>query len=170
MSATRLRWPLLAVVALCVAAPQMAQAQGLQLFGIGPVNRSMGGAATAAPIEAIGATAFNPATLSALSNQLSVGAEVVNPMSEITSSLPPAFGGASGTTSGNSGWATVPSLALSWRPTPESPITYGFGLFGVAGYSVNYPASTTNPILAPHIPPAPGFGNLYVDEIGRAHV
>ena len=159
MSATRLRWPLLAVVALCVAAPQLAHAQGLQLFGIGPVNRSMGGAATAAPIEAIGATAFNPATLSALSNQLSVGAEVVTPLVDISSTL----GGASGNTASNSGWASVPAFALSWRPTPESPITYGFGLFGVAGYSVNYPASTTNPILAPHIPPTPGFGNLYAD-------
>ena len=123
----------------------------------------MGGAATAAPIEAIGATAFNPATLSALSNQLSVGAEVVTPLSDISSSLPPGLGGAAGTTSGNSGWASVPAFALSWRPTPESPITYGFGLFGVAGYSVNYPASTTNPILTSHLPPGGLFGNLYAD-------
>lgn len=149
----------LVVLSAALAAPQFAQAQGLQLWGIGPVNRSMGGAATAAPIEAIGATAFNPATLSALSNQLSVGAELVNPQFDISSSL----GGPSGNTSSDCGFGVIPSLALSWRPEPESPITYGFGLFGVAGYSVNLPASTTNPILAPHIPPTPGFGNLYVD-------
>jgi long-chain fatty acid transport protein len=40
-------------------------------------------------------------------------------------------------------------------------------LFGVAGYSLNYPASTTNPILFPQTPtagtPTPGFGNIYAD-------
>lgn len=159
MSALRVRAQLLLVLVTALSAPQFAQAQGLQLFGIGPVNRSMGGAATAAPIEAIGATAVNPATLSALSNQLSVGAEVCTPLMDISSTL----GLASGNTNGDSGWATVPSLALSWRPTPESPVTYGLGLFGVAGYSVNYPASTTNPILGPHLPPPGAFGNLYVD-------
>ena len=156
MSTLRVRAQLLFVLATALAVPQVTQAQGLQLFGIGPVNRSMGGAATAAPIEAIGATAFNPATLSALSNQLSVGAELVAPFADISSSV----GGPFGNTHSDSGWGAIPSIALSFRPTPESPITYGFGLFGVAGYSVNYPASLTNPILAPH--PA-GFGNLYAD-------
>ena len=147
--------------------PQLAQAQGLQLFGIGTVNRSMGGAATAAPIEAIGALAYNPATLTALDNQLSVGAEFCTPIASVNSSMPPILGGGSGQTDSNSGWTTIPSVGLSWRATPDSPITYGFGLFGIAGYSVNYPSSTTNPILYPQVPgighPTPGFGNVYAN-------
>lgn len=159
MAALRVRVRAWTLLLLIIASPQLAQAQGLQLFGIGPVNRSMGGAATAAPIEAIGATAFNPATLSGLENQLSVGAELIAPILDVSSSL----GGASGNSQSDSGWTPVPSIALSWRPQPESPITYGFGLFGLAGYSVNYAASTTNPFLAPHVPPTPGFGNLLAD-------
>jgi long-chain fatty acid transport protein len=40
-------------------------------------------------------------------------------------------------------------------------------LFGIAGYSLNYPASTTNPILYPQVPGpghlSPGFGNVYAN-------
>lgn len=148
---------------LTLLLPNVAAAQGLQLFGIGPVNRSMGGAATAAPIEAIGALAYNPATLTALDNQLSFGAEAVTPLVDINSS----FAGHSGQTNSDNGWGAVPSIGLAWRASPDSPITYGFGLFGIAGYSVNYPASTTNPILFPQTPtsktPTPGFGNIFAD-------
>ena len=42
-----------------------ARAQfGLALSGVGPINRSMGGAAVAAPIDAAGAFFWNPATIS----------------------------------------------------------------------------------------------------------
>jgi long-chain fatty acid transport protein len=151
------------VVATLLAVPQAAHAQGLQLYGIGPVNRSMGGAATAAPLEAIGALHYNPATLTALPNQLSVGAEVVTPIVNLRSS----FLGRSGETDSDSGWAAIPAIGLSFKPNPEGPYTVGFGLFGVAGYSVNFPASTTNPILFPQVPtattPTPGFGNIFAD-------
>ncbi|MFN0054465.1 MAG: OmpP1/FadL family transporter [Planctomycetales bacterium] len=153
----------LVVMLIPLLAPEVACAQGLELFGIGPVNRSMGGAATAAPIEAIGALYFNPATITALENQLSVGAEVITPLLDVTSSL----GGRTGHTNSDSGWAAVPSIGLTLKTAPDSKLTYGFGLFGVAGYSVNYPSSTANPILFPQTPtpatPTPGFGNVYVD-------
>lgn len=162
---TKLRFFCFVIIVFSMAftKPESVQAQGLQFFGIGPVNRSMGGAATAAPIEAIGALNYNPATLTDLDNQLSVGAEFVTPLADVNSS----FAGNSGQTKSDSGWATVPSIGLSWRPKPDSPITYGFGIFGIAGYSLNYPSSTTNPILFPQSPtgqtPTPGFGNIYAD-------
>lgn len=159
MATLRFHVHALTFLALVLLSPQFVQAQGLHLFGIGPVNRSMGGAATAAPIEAIGATAFNPATLSALSNQLSVGAELIAPFADVSSTL----GSESGNTKSDSGWGAVPSIALSWRSTPESPITYGFGLFGVAGYTLNYPADNENPVLTSHLPPGGLFGNLFAD-------
>jgi long-chain fatty acid transport protein len=152
------------LLGLVLSLPDFASAQGLQLFGIGPVNRSMGGASTAAPIEAIGALHFNPATLTAHDNQLSVGSEVVSPLVDIDSS----FMGRSGQTNSDSGWAAVPAIGLAFKPKPDGPMTIGFGLFGVAGYSVNYPASTTNPILFPQTPPpgsglTPGVGNVFAD-------
>ena len=144
---------LLAVVAL----PNLVHAQGLQALGIGPVNRSMGGAATAAPIESIGALVHNPATLTGLANQLNFAAEVATPLVDIASTV---GGPLSNRTDSSSGWTTVPAVGLAWRPQPDLPVTFGIGLYGLAGYTLNYPARTTNPILT--APPG-GFGNIYAD-------
>ena len=44
-----------------------ARAQfGMAVSGVGPINRSMGGAAVAAPIDSAGAIYWNPATISGL--------------------------------------------------------------------------------------------------------
>ena len=46
---------------------------------------------------------------------------------------------------------------MAWvEPLGDSPWTMGLGVFGIGGFRVNYPASTTNPILTP--PPPGGFG------------
>ena len=50
----------------CRRCPVRLRAQGIALSGVGPVNRSMGGAATAAPIDAAGALMWNPASISGL--------------------------------------------------------------------------------------------------------
>ena len=97
----RMRLAAALLVALIFVSTAQAQI-GPQLSGIGPVNRGMGGAATAAPLEAIGALHWNPATISAFPcSQLSVGVEVVTPVTDISSSL----GAASGNTDSDSGWA-----------------------------------------------------------------
>jgi|GEM_PF-5079256 len=65
---------LLALAALLMATPSLLHAQGLVVPFIGPVNRSMGSAAVAAPLDAMGAVYWNPATMSALpSSELSFG-------------------------------------------------------------------------------------------------
>ena len=152
------------LILLNLTVPEQASAQGLQLYGIGPVNRSMSGAATAAPIEAIGALVYNPATLTSLDDQISIGAEVVNPLGELTSSIP---GVGSGTTDSDSGWFAVPSIGVAWQPDPDTPVTLGFGLYGLAGFALNYPADASNPVLFPQTPsattPTAGFGNIYAD-------
>ena len=59
------------------ATPAWAQ-YGPLIAGAGPVNRSMGGAATAAPLSAGGALMWNAATLSGLEgSQIDVGAELL---------------------------------------------------------------------------------------------
>jgi long-chain fatty acid transport protein len=154
-----------------------AQAQiGPFLSGAGPVNRSMGGAAVANPLDSLGAAFWNPATTSALQNSMDFGTELVVVQSQLTSTLPAnAFGaglppiGLSGSTNGDNGVSVIPSIGLVYRPE-ESPWTFGMGLYAVAGFSVNYPASPllplalANPILTPQ--PANGgvgLGALYAN-------
>src|SRR5580704_2881729 len=71
------------------AAVAPAQAQlGIILTGAGPVNRSMGGASTAAPIDASGALYWNPATISGLpGNSMDFGVELLYPQTRLSSSI-----------------------------------------------------------------------------------
>lgn len=40
-------------------------------------------------------------------------------------------------------------------------MTYGFGVYGVAGFGLNYPGSPTNPVLTPPAPTGLGFGPIF---------
>lgn len=154
---------------LVVLAASPARAQyGPVIAGAGPVNRSMGGASTAAPLSAGGALMWNAATLSGLEgSQLEVGAELLLPHAAISSSVPadtfgpgfPPVNLSSRTQSDDSVFA-LPTMALSYRPD-FSPLTYGFGIFGVAGFGLNYPGSLTNPVLTPPAPNGLGFGPIF---------
>lgn len=123
------------VLILAAVAPASSlQAQGIALTGIGPVNRSMGGAGTAAPLDAMGALHWNPGSISALStNELGFGVELLNADINTSSNV-----GLSA--DGDAGWVTVP--AIGWvHHLDETPITIGLGVFGVAGFKNNMPAS-----------------------------
>jgi long-chain fatty acid transport protein len=128
----------------------------------GPVNRSMGGAAVAAPLDAIGAIRWNPASVSGLtSSEIGFGLDLVWPMLEIDSSI----GGFGGTTAADPGVTPIPSAAWVHK-IDGSALTIGLGVAGVAGFCTNYPASTTNPILMPqsNTPGVPGgFGRIYTE-------
>jgi long-chain fatty acid transport protein len=142
-------------------APLMAQ--GIVISGMGPVNRSMGGASTASPIDSAGALYWNPATIDGLpGSEVSFGFEAILPASKLTSAINAgALGGGfppvdlAGSDRSESGVAPVPSFALVYKPD-DSLFTFGLGLFGIGGFTGNYPASTTNPVLMP--PPPNGFG------------
>lgn len=141
-------------------AAQLTQAQGVFLPSVGPVNQSMGGVATATPIDAVGAINYNPATLSALkSSEVSFGLGLVLPTANLSSQFGP-FSGKSGS---ESGVCAVPTIAIAHR-SQESPWTLGLGIFGIGGFSTNYSASNplaggTNPVLFPQ-----AFGGM-----GRLH-
>src|SRR3954454_1098849 len=63
-----------------------ARAQyGLAIGGVGPINYSMGGAAAAAPIDSAGALYWNPATITALGNEMEVGPSFLLPRTTISS-------------------------------------------------------------------------------------
>jgi long-chain fatty acid transport protein len=58
-------------------------------------------------------------------------------------------------------------MALVHKPE-GSPWTYGLGMFGIAGFNVNYPASNLaapggNPVLSPNPPAGLGLGRIYTE-------
>ncbi len=143
LCATNLLRPVLAGLLLCGVC-SMAAGQGIAVTGVGPVNRSMGGAGVAAPLDAIGALHWNPASISNLpENEVSFGIEALLADISLTSTI----GGASNTTSGEAGVAMIPSVG--WvHHVEDTPVTIGLGLYGIAGFRNNMPADPANPLLA----------------------
>lgn len=147
----------------CLMLGHRAYAQGLAFSGIGPINASMGGAATAAPIDSSGALMWNPATISGLeSSEISFGITLAMPSSEVGSRLPAgAFGPGlppvdlMGWDSSEAGVSPVPNIGYVER-AEGSPWTFGLGVFGIGGFRTNYSSSLSNPVLMP-APPL-GFG------------
>lgn len=156
----------LLVLALCVV-PAPAQI-GPIFTAAGPVNRSMAGASTAAPLDASGAMYWNPATISGLpGSSIDFGVELLYPQTRLASFIPAsAFGpgippvGFGGSDRGDNGVFAIPTMALVYRPD-DSNVTYGLGVFTVGGFGVNYRADPTNPILSPQPPNGFGVGSLY---------
>jgi long-subunit fatty acid transport protein len=62
-----------------------------------------------------------------------------------------------GTSESEPGVCPVPTIGFVHR-NPGSAWTLGVGIFGVGGFSANYPASTTNPIS---LPQPNGLGQLH---------
>ena len=153
----RISAPLAVLVLLAASAiPLPAFAQGIMLQGVGPVNRAMGGAATAAPIDASGAIYWNPATIGGLaSSEVTFGVELLLQTEQVTSAVP----GLAGSTSGEPGVSLIPEVSIVHR-NPDSPWTFGLGLLGVAGFKANYPATATNPVL---LPQPLGLGRVYAE-------
>lgn len=140
---------------------------GSTLTGVGPINRSMGGAATAAPLDSMGALQWNPATITALPTSMDFGLELMLPQSKLASRIDANSLGAgipattlSGSDKSGAGVFPLPEFGLILND-PESPVTLGLGLLSVGGFGVNYPGSTTNPILGPPLPNGFGVGPIH---------
>lgn len=155
------------IVALLWSTSARAQF-GLQLSGLGPINRSMGGASTAAPIDSAGALYWNPAAITDLpSNEMEFGLGIFIPRTTLTSSLPASSvqpgvpsTNLAGHTGGNNGTFLLPSVGLVYTPE-NSPWTFGLGLYEIGGFGVNYPVDSRNPVLNPRSPYGIGVGPLY---------
>ena len=167
---TVLRLGFAAVAVVFCVGERCAWAQfGLATSGVGPINRSMGGAATAAPLDAAGAIYWNPATMGALGrSEMAFGVGFVDPRTTINSHVNagalgggnPSTGFGGTNTGGNNGIFPVPMFALVYNPD-DSPLTYGLGVYSVAGFGVNYPTVRNNPVLNPGAPFGAGAGALY---------
>jgi len=81
--------------------------------GIGTVNMSMGGAATAQPIDINGALQWNPAGISVFDqNILSVNAGLFFSSPEVTSTVPTMDGPFTGMTEDDRGISVMPAVAM----------------------------------------------------------
>jgi len=122
----------------------------------------MGSAAAAAPLDGMGAIAWNPASLAGLhSSQLSFSAEMLIADIETASSV---AGVGAGVTESDSGAMPLPNMAWVHK-TPDPHLTIGFGILTVAGFKTNFPADPTNPILAPQRTP----GTFPLGGFGQTH-
>jgi long-chain fatty acid transport protein len=108
----------------------------------------MGGASTAAPVDAIGANYWNPATIRGLeSNELAFGMDLLYSNQSISSTLGPV----SGTSESENGFFPIPTVG--WvHHLEDRPISFGLFVGGVAGFKTNVNADPTNPILSPAFP------------------
>lgn len=163
-------WLIPAFVASVWLAAQSGRclAQGVFSPSAGPINSSMAGASTATAID-FGGSYWNPATISGLSDgEFLLGSGLMIPSIHMQSELradsigqfPPT--NRAGISRSDSG--ALPNLAtgFSFRLDPESPLTFGFGVFGLAGGGVNFAGSSTTPILTPRQPPNTfGVGPIY---------
>src|SRR6516225_3588816 len=87
-SVNRFGLALVVTVLAVSAAPARAQF-GLAVSGVGPINRSMGGASTAAPLDSAGALYWNSATIGALpSSEMEFGTGFVIPRTTLSSVVP----------------------------------------------------------------------------------
>lgn len=159
----------LGAILLLAGATSTASAQGLVFPGAGPINRSMAGASTAAPIE-LGGSYWNPALIGAFeNNQALLGSDLLIPSTHFTGKLP--AGAINGTfppedrygvSRSDGGVAANLATGLSFKLSEESPLTYGLLVAGYVGGSVNYAGGLSNPLLTPNLPPDfAGVGPIY---------
>jgi long-chain fatty acid transport protein len=109
--------------------------------GIGAVNMSMGGAATAQPLDINGPLHWNPAGISVFDqNVLSINAGFFFSSPELSSK----FGSLEGTTVDDRGVSIMPSIAMVFGEE-ESKHTFGVSAFGISGFGVTFPEDTNYP-------------------------
>ncbi len=148
--------------------------------GVGAVNMSMGGAATAQPLSIEGALQWNPATLSDFNGKIlsiSVGGFFSSPE---LSSTGYEFDGATGMPTGNvvsglteddRGMSIMPAMSFVWGEE-GSKHTFGVSAFGISGFGVTFPEQPLNENPINNMQPF-GFGHIESDymllQIGFAY-
>lgn len=126
--------------------------------GIGAVNMSMGGAATAQPLDINGALQWNPAGIAVFDRTMfSANAGLFFSSPQLSSTVPTPNGPFSGVTEDDRGVSVMPALALVMGKE-NSKHTFGISAFGISGFGVTFPQSMTNPINMPQS--SGGFGRI----------
>ncbi len=133
-------------------------AQAISLRGVGSINESMAGAGTALPLSAAGAIHWNPGSIAEFeSHQAEMGLSLIYADARVESTVGPF----TGSSRSESGACPIPTMALVLKGQ-DPRITYGIGVFGIAGFKLNYDASLTNPLHMPQgsLGQLPTFGRV----------
>lgn len=141
---------------------------GHVMQGMGSSNMSMGGAATAQPLDISGALQWNPAAISKFNdNRIRFDLGLFFSSPELHSTVPemdqngqPTGNFYSGTTEDDRGVSPMPALAMVWGGE-DSKHTFGASLFGISGFGVTFPENMSNPINMPQ--QMGGFGRIESD-------
>ena len=127
------------IVCLCVVAilaPTANATNGMKVIGVGPVQRSMGGANVGLPLDSA-VTITNPAGMTKLGRRLDIGATYFVPD---TSYKAHSNGGMitndNANISSDCGPCVMPALGVV-LPINDK-FTFGFGAYGVCGMGVDY--------------------------------
>ncbi len=146
---------------------------GHLMHGVGAVNMSMGGAATAQPLDISGAMQWNPAALSVFDGsilKLDVGMFKGTPTlySTIEANAmgpgnPPMT--LDGSTESELGYNVMPALAFAWG-NADSKHTFGISAFGVSGFGVDFPQETNLPSDGSFDPSSPTNPINYPQNMG----
>ena len=145
------------LLATLLATPVAVHAtDGHFLHGVGAINSAMGGAGVAAPTSLLGTYYLNPAGLMAFDGtRVEFGFELFKPSRTVESTFTPAS--MSGSTTSKSDFVPIPAMAFTVKLNNEK-VVLGVGALSIGGFGVDYPSSTTNPILAPQ---PNGFGQVF---------
>ncbi len=149
---------ILSVLLAMVSSFAFAQT-GHLMQGVGAFNMSMGGASTGQPLDIDGALQWNPASISVFNTKIitfDVGLMSSSPVLYSTAPTP-SNSFISGTTKDEKGISPLPSFAMVFGKK-NSKHTFGVSVFGISGFGVTFPESTTNPINFPQS--QGGFGRL----------
>ena len=129
--------------------------------GIGAVNMSMGGAATAQPVDINGALQWNVAGMAAFDKTtISGNAGLFYSSPKLSSTVTTTQGKMSGVTKDDRGVSVMPALAMVWA-NKNSKHRIGLSAFGVSGFGVTFPESNSNPVNMPQS--MGGFGRIQSD-------
>ncbi|WP_445385884.1 OmpP1/FadL family transporter [Robiginitalea sp. IMCC44478] len=148
--------------------PWVFSQAGHIMQGVGSVNMSMGGAATAQPLDISGALHWNPASITAFDqNQIRLDIGLFFSSPELRSTVPefdsngqPTGNFFSGRTEDDRGLSPLPALAYVIG-SEASKHHWGFSAFGISGFGVTFPESASNPINMPQN--MGGFGRIESD-------
>ncbi len=141
---------------------------GHVMQGVGAVNMSMGGASTAQPLDISGALQWNPASISTFDSKIfkfdiglfSSSPKLYSTVPEFNNLGQPTGNFFSGNTEDDRGLSPMPAIAMVWGKE-DSKHTFGVSVFGISGFGVTFPQSTTNPINMPQS--MGGFGKIESD-------
>lgn len=130
-----------AVIVFAIAGAAYAT-NGMKVIGVGPIQRSMGGAGTGLPLDAA-TTITNPAGLSELQRRLDIGATYFSPdVSYKAHSEAGMVTSDNHTISSDMSASVMPSLGLA-LPIDET-WSFGIGAYGACGMGVDYKSNLYN--------------------------